>query len=286
MSNGFIGKILWVDLTSETFKEEELSEQIYRQYIGGFGLAVKLIYENMPPKIDALSPESVFGFFPGLLTGTVAPLTGRFMVAGKSPLTKTWGDSNCGGYFGPEIKKCGYDAILIKGMAKSPKYITIIDDNKQILDASDLWGLDAVQTEDKLKAKYGRIQIASIGQSGEKLSLISGIVNDKARLAGRSGFGAVMGSKKLKAIVLKGARKIEVADNSALIQHTKEYNEGINNATVGGIEGYRTLGTTMGNEILFKIGDTPCKNWGGTKEDFPPEKLSKITGVEIDKAQL
>ncbi len=157
------------------------------------------------------------------------------------------------------------------------------EDDKQILDASDLWGLDAVQTEDKLKDKYGRVQIASIGQSGEKLSLISGIVNDKARMAGRSGFGAIMGSKKLKAIVLKGAKKIEVADNNALIQHTKEYNEGINNATVGGIEGYRTLGTTMGNEILFQIGDTPCKNWGGTKEDFPPEKLSKISGVEIDK---
>ncbi len=283
MPNGYMGKILWVNLTDGTFKEEDLPEEIYRQYLGGIGLATKLIYENLPPKTDALTPESVFGFFPGLLTGTVAPLTGRFMVAGKSPLTKTWGDSNCGGYFGPEIKKCGYDAILIKGMAESPKYITIIEDNNQILDASDLWGLDAVQTEDKLKEKYGRVQIASIGQSGEKLSLISGIVNDKARLAGRSGFGAIMGSKKLKAIVLKGAKKIEVADNNALIQHTKEYNEGINNATVGGIEGYRTLGTTMGNEILFKIGDTPCKNWGGTKEDFPPEKLSKISGVEIDK---
>ena len=283
MPNGYIGKILWVNLTDGTFKEEDLPEEIYRQYLGGIGLAAKLIYENVPPKTDALSPESVFGFFPGLLTGTVAPLTGRFMVAGKSPLTKTWGDSNCGGYFGPEIKKCGYDAILIKGMAESPKYITIIEDNNQILDASDLWGLDAVQTEDKLKEKYGRVQIASIGQSGEKLSLISGIVNDKARLAGRSGFGAIMGSKKLKAIVLKGAKKIGVADNNALIQHTKEYNEGINNTTVGGIEGYRTLGTTMGNEILFQIGDTPCKNWGGTKEDFPPEKLSKITGVEIDK---
>ena len=283
MSNGFFGKILWVDLTSETFEEEELSEQIYRQYIGGFGLATKLIYENMPPKTDALSPESVFGFFPGLLTGSVAPLTGRFMVAGKSPLTKTWGDSNCGGYFGPEIKKCGYDAILIKGMAESPKYITIIEDDKQILDASDLWGLDVVQTEDKLKDKYGRVQIASIGQSGEKLSLISGIVNDKARIAGRSGFGAVMGSKKLKAIVLKGARKIEVADRDALIQHTKAYNEGINSATAGAIEAYRTLGTANGNDIYFEIGDTPCKNWGGTKEEFPPERLSKISGVEIDK---
>jgi len=158
-----------------------------------------------------------------------------------------------------------------------------LEDDKQFIDASDLWGLDVVQTEDKLKEKYGSVQIASIGQAGENLSLISGIVNDKARIAGRSGFGAVMGSKKLKAIVLKGTRKIEVADKDALIQHTKDYNEGINNATAGGIEGYRTLGTTMGNEILFQIGDTPCKNWGGTKEEFPPERLSRISGIEIDK---
>jgi len=283
MPNGYMGKILWIDLSTEKLEEEELSEEIYRQYLGGYGLATKLIYENMPANTDPMSPNAIFGFFPGLLTGTVAPLSGRFMVAGKSPLTKTWGDSNCGGYFGPEIKKCGFDAILIKGMANNPKYVTIIEDERQIVDASDLWGLDVVQTENMLKDKHGSVQIASIGQAGENLSLISGIVNDKARIAGRSGFGAVMGSKKLKAIVLKGTKKIEVADKDALIQHTKDYNEGINNATAGGIEGYRTLGTTMGNEILFQIGDTPCKNWGGTKEEFPSERLSKISGVEIDK---
>jgi len=283
MPNGYMGKILWIDLSTEKLEEEELSEEIYRQYLGGYGLATKLIYENMPANTDPMSPNAIFGFFPGLLTGTVAPLSGRFMVAGKSPLTKTWGDSNCGGYFGPEIKKCGFDAILIKGMANNPKYVTIIEDERQIVDASDLWGLDVVQTENMLKDKHGSVQIASIGQAGENLSLISGIVNDKARIAGRSGFGAVMGSKKLKAIVLKGTKKIEVADKDALIQHTKDYNEGINNATAGGIEGYRTLGTTMGNEILFQIGDTPCKNWGGTKEEFPSERLSKISGIEIDK---
>jgi aldehyde:ferredoxin oxidoreductase len=283
MPNGYLGKVLWVNLTDGTFKEEELSEETYRQYIGGYGLAAKLIYENLPPKTDALSPDAVFGFFPGLLTGTVTPLSGRFMVAGKSPLTKTWGDSNCGGYFGPEIKKCGYDAILINGMAESPKYITILGDNKQFLDASDLWGLDVVQTEEKLKEKYGRVQIASIGQAGEKLSLISGIVTDKARIAGRSGFGAVMGSKKLKAIVLKGEKRIQVFDKDALSNHTKKYNDEINTSTAAGIMGYKTFGTTMGNEILFQIGDTPCKNWGGTKEDFPDDRLAKIAGNKIDQ---
>jgi len=283
MSNGYMGKILWVNLSDNSFNEEELSEEVYRQYIGGYGLATKLIYETMPAKTDPLGPDSVFGFFPGLITGTVAPLTGRFMVAGKSPLTGTWGDANCGGYFGPEVKKCGYDAILIRGIAENPKYVAVIGDNKQILDASELWGLDTVQTEEKLTEKHGRVQVASIGQSGENMSLISGIVNDKARIAARSGFGAVMGSKKLKAIVLKGEKKITIADNESLLQHTKEYNEGIYTATAGGIAGYKTLGTTMGNVILFTIGDTPAKNWGGNKEDFPEERLNNISGENIFK---
>ncbi|NVM44288.1 MAG: aldehyde ferredoxin oxidoreductase family protein [Candidatus Lokiarchaeota archaeon] len=283
MPNGYLGKILWVNLTEETFQEENLPEELYRQYIGGYGLATKILYQNMPAKVDALSPEAILGFFPGLLTGTVAPLSGRFMVAGKSPLTGTWGDSNCGGYFGPEIKKCGYDAILFKGAAKTPKYITILDGEKQILDASELWGLDAVQTEEKLLEKYSRAQVASIGQSGEKLSLISGIVTDKARLAGRSGLGAVMGSKKLKAIVLKGNQSINVSDKNKLLESTKSYNESIQNATRGAVAAFRTMGTTFGNTISFQIGDTPCKNWGGTKEDFPDERLNKISGPELLK---
>ena len=105
MTDGYFGKILWIDLSKGTFEEESLPDEYYRLYLGGYGLATKLIYENMPAKTDPLSSESIFGFFPGLLTGTSAPLTGRFMLAGKSPLTGTWGDSNCGGYFGPEVKK-------------------------------------------------------------------------------------------------------------------------------------------------------------------------------------
>ncbi len=284
MVNGYFGKILWIDLSKETFKEESLPEDYYRSYLGGYGLATKLIYENTPAKTDPLSSESVFGFFPGLLTGTIAPMTGRFMVAGKSPLTGTWGDSNCGGYFGPEIKKCGFDAILIKGKANSPKYVAIIDDEKLILDATDLWGLDVVQTEERLTEKHGKVQVASIGQAGENISLISGIVNDKARIAGRSGFGAVMGSKKLKAIILKGNKKIPIADKETLNRHTKKYNKSINDNTSGMIYIFKTLGTTAGNTFLAQSGDTPIKNWGGrSKQDFPGAKLNKISGMEIDK---
>jgi len=284
MPNGYMGKVLWIDLSTEKFEEEELSEEIYKQYLGGYGLASKIIYEKMPVKSDPLGPDALFGFFPGLLTGTMAPLSGRFMVAGKSPLTGTWGDSNCGGYFGPEIKKCGYDAILIRGAANSPKLVSIIDGKKEILDASDLWGLDVVETENKLKEKYGSVQIASIGQSGEKLSLISGIVNDQARVAGRSGFGAVMGSKKLKAVMLKGSQKITLADKKAIVNLTKEYNEGINSATSGAIAIFRTMGTTFGNTISATMGDTPIKNWGGKfNEDFTDDNVNKISGTELLK---
>ncbi len=284
MTNGYFGKILWIDLSEGAFKEESLPEEYYRSYLGGYGLAAKLIYEHMPAKTDPLGSDSIFGFFPGLLTGTIAPLTGRFMVAGKSPLTGTWGDSNCGGYFGPEIKKCGFDAILIKGKANTPKYITIIDGDKQIIDATDLWGLDVVQTEEKLTEKHGKIQVASIGQAGENLSLISGIVNDKARIAGRSGLGAVMGSKNLKAIVLKGNNKISLADKDLLSKHTKEYNQQIQESKGGITQIFKTLGTTAGNTMMVQMGDTPVKNWGGTaKEDYPTERQNKISGMEIAK---
>ena len=284
MVTGFCGKILIVDLSNESFDEEDLSEEVMRQYLGGYGLAAKLIYEKMAPKTDPLGPDALFGFFPGLLTSTVAPLSGRYMVAGKSPLTGTWGDSNSGGTFGPEIKKCGYDAILIKGVASSPKYITIIDGEKQILDASDVWGLDAIETENKLVEKHGSVKTASIGPAGEKISLISGIVCDKGRIAARSGFGAVMGSKKLKALVLKGKNKLELADNSTLVAKTKEYNEGINAATGGAIFMWKNQGTSWMNFISTQSGDTPVKNWGGTAAaDFPPAKLSKVTGEEVNK---
>ncbi|MHA1254819.1 MAG: aldehyde ferredoxin oxidoreductase family protein [Promethearchaeota archaeon] len=282
MSKGIYNKILWIDLSHDSFEEKELSDEILRQYIGGYGLAAKLIYDNMPAKADPLGPEAIMGFFPGLLTDTGAPFSGRFMIAGKSPLTGGWGDSNCGGYFGPEIKKCGYDAILIKGIASSPKYITIIDGQKQILDALDLWGLDCIQTEEKLKEKHGRGQLASIGQSGEKISLISGIVNDKGRIAARSGLGAVMGSKKLKAIMLKGNQKVDLTDRDALLNLTRNYNESLKGNGV--FLGLKTYGTTIATKLFSIAGDTPIKNWGGTvPEDFSIEKLDKISGTEILK---
>ncbi|TFG06328.1 MAG: aldehyde ferredoxin oxidoreductase [Promethearchaeota archaeon] len=284
MPNGYMGKILWVDLSDESFKEEKISDEIYRQYLGGYGLAAKLIYENMPKKSNPLGPDAILAFFPGLLTGSTAPLTGRYMVAGKSPLTGTWGDSHCGGFFGPEIKKCGYDGILIKGIAKSPKIISIINDKKEIIDATAYWGLDTVEIEDKLNQEFKGARIASIGPAGENLSLIAGIVNDKGRIAARSGLGAVMGSKKLKALVLKGNKEIPFADKEFMTELTKEYNKGIREADAGSIQLWRDIGTPWMNDIVTKTGDTPIKNWGGVAaEHYPDEKLDNILGSEFEK---
>lgn len=287
MANGYFGKVLWVDLSSGSLTEEIIPEDVYRQYFGGYALGCKLIYENTPVKYDPLGPDAILGVFPGLLTGSVAPLTGRYMVCGKSPLTGTWGDANSGGYFGPEVKKCGYDGILFKGMATSPKYLAIIDGKKELLDASDLWGLDCVETEEKLAERYGKVQVASIGPAGEKLSLISGVVTDKGRIAARSGLGALMGSKKLKAIILKGNNKIALANKELLMEYAKKYNEGINAASAGSIYYWKAMGTSGLNAVMGRTGDAPIKNWGGhTDVDFPMEKLQKIDGPELNKYKV
>ncbi|MGV9204256.1 MAG: aldehyde ferredoxin oxidoreductase family protein [Promethearchaeia archaeon] len=284
MTNGFMGKILRIDVTSREFKEQEISEDLYRQYLGGYGLAAKILYEEMPKKVDPLDPEALLAFFPGLLTGSTAPLTGRYMVAAKSPLTGTWGDSHCGGFFGPEIKRCGYDGILIEGIADKPILITIVNGEKKIVDAEDYWGLDTVETEEKLNEEYSKSRIASIGPAGEKVSLISGIVNDKGRIAARSGLGAVMGSKKIKALVLKGDKSIKFADKNTMTSLTKDYNEGIKNAKSGSIQMWRDLGTPWMNQIVAKTGDAPIKNWKGTQsEDFPDEKLNNILGMKFEQ---
>ncbi len=318
MGTGFFRKVLWINLTEESFEEESIFEEIYRQYLGGYGLAVKLIYENMDSKVDPLSPESIFGFFPGLLTGTAAPFSGRYMVAGKSPLTGTWGDSNSGGTFGPEIKKCGYDAILFRGAAKTPKYVVIQADKKEVLDASEIWGLDIIETESKLKKKHGKyIKTATIGQAGEKLSKISGIANDRGRIAARAGLGAIMGSKNLKTLVLKGSKKISIYNKEKFLDLVKIYNESSTSEEPNKIirsilknvprlaktirrfrkrfkgppkmirEIYKSFGTCVGNTISAESNDSPIKNWKGIgMYDFPFKKSNNLSAIKIQKYKI
>ncbi|HWT84070.1 MAG TPA: aldehyde ferredoxin oxidoreductase N-terminal domain-containing protein, partial [Candidatus Methylomirabilis sp.] len=189
---GFTGKILWVDLSRQTWREETVNEAVYQGYLSGVGLGAYMLYHRLPPGADPLGPQNILGFVAGVLVGTGAMFGGRWMVVGKSPLTGGWGDANCGGNFGPSIKQCGYDGIFITGASEEPVYLFADGERVEFLPAADLWGEDAVETEALLAARHGkRARVACIGPAGEKRSLIAGIVNDRGRLAARSGLGAV-----------------------------------------------------------------------------------------------
>lgn len=323
---GYNGKILWVNLSDKTIKEEEPDEAIYKKYLGGYGLGVYYIYNRMKVNADPLGPENILGFCPGLLTGSPAPFTGRYMVCGKSPLTGKgkrsngeislggWGDANSGGFFGPAIKRAGYDAIFFTGIAEKPVYFLIDGDEKKIVDASDIWGKDAVQADEILQEMYGnRAKVASIGVAAENKILFTGIVNDKGRIAARSGLGAVMGSKKLKAVCINSRKKIEYADARKAIELSKNYrqqlgkyldNKLINWALprAGGLsplmrafkipfsmlrfvptlghavfaQFLKKWGTTFFTDICADVGDSPIKNYNGTYKDYPKDDVEDV----------
>ena len=306
---GYTGKILFVDLASRTWEEKAIPDDVYEQHLSGVGLAAYVTYHHMPPGADPLGPDNLLGFVTGILTGTGTLFSGRWMVTGKSPLTGGWGDANCGGDFGPAIKQCGYDAIFFKGIADEPVYFFADGERVEIRSAAHLWGMDATDTQSRLKAEAGskrQPRVASIGMAGEKLSLVSGICNDGGRLAGRSGLGAVMGSKRLKALVLSGSKPIRGADSAELKRLSKACNAYVPKGefripawilpilygflgrrktamrTDGlmGVAAFRKWGTTTINQMSIATGDTPVKNWGGEQGDYPlkpvnPDSLLK-----------
>ena len=258
------GKILNVDLSSGKISPEELPEQMYKDYLGGYGIGVRLLFDRIPQGADPLGPENVLGLIPGLMTGT--PIFGnRFQAVCKSPPTGGWGDANCGGDFGPYLKFAGWDGILLYGTADRPVYILIEDDKVSIEDASAYWGMDAISAEKQFKEKYGKkASVAVIGQSGENLSYLSGICNDHGRLAARSGVGAVMGSKKVKAVVVKSTRQM-------IQQHDKDarrmMKESLDEFAAPLRDFFRTVGTTGITAGSAHSGDSPVQNWGGVGED-------------------
>lgn len=212
-----MGKLLNVDLATGRMEDEALQDDFCRKFIGGYGFGAKILFDRMKSGVDPLGPENVLGFVTGPLTGTPALIGSRYCVVCKSPLTGTWGDANSGGYFGPQLKAAGYDGVFFSGQSDKPVYLSIEDGKAELRDASGLWGKDSNETEHALKAENGKdIRVACIGPSGESLSLISSVINDLGRAAGRSGVGAVMGSKKLKAVVARGSIKVPMADEAPL----------------------------------------------------------------------
>jgi aldehyde:ferredoxin oxidoreductase len=270
MSLGYMGKILWVDLTRKEFKDEVLEERFCREYVGGYGIGAKLLFDRLPAGADPLGPENMLGFMMGPLTGTAALGASRYTVVGKSPITGGWGDANSGGDFGPYFKWAGYDGVFFTGISDSPVYLLIDDGKVELKDASHLWGKDTFDTEDILKAQFGRgTEVASIGPAGEKVSLIAAIMNNKGRAAARSGLGAVMGSKRLKAVVVRGNQKVPQADE----QKVKDLRKKNLKEMGGAFPMLRDIGTPSIFNVLAAAGDTPTKNWtSAALADFPTYK--------------
>ena len=279
----YAGKVLFVDLTSGTFSEEYLSEKTCRQYIGGNGLGIRVLYEKLEVGIDPLGPENILGFAVGCLTGTAAPGSGRHIVVTKSPLTGAWAESNSGGAFGPELKTAGYDAVFFSGISPRPVYLFVRGGSAEIRDASDLWGRDTYETEDLLKRSFldPRIKIACIGQAGEAKSLISGIVSERGRIAARNGVGAVMGSKRLKAIVVQGgAQRIAPADPEKFDQALQKFLAII--STNEFAKALSVSGTGNNISVLTAIGDAPLKNWQLKGLDALPT-ITNLDSDNMDK---
>jgi aldehyde:ferredoxin oxidoreductase len=289
MRRGYTGKILWVDLGKRTFTEEQLDDCLYELFLGGYGLAAKIIFDRQKPGLERFHPDNILAVMSGLLTNGRAAFNGRWMLAGKSPLTGTWGDSNCGGNFAPIIKQAGYDGIFIVGKSDSPVYILIDEERKEIVDASEIWGsMDAIETELHLQQVHGAdYRVISIGSGGENLSLISGVVNERGRLAGRSGFGSMMGAKKLKAICAYGSQDIEVYDASQVWSHTTGLLKGLVTDLNDFGQVMKNCGTAGTLTDSAESGDSPLKNWLGVgAEDFPTDRANLINAFEVTKYEV
>jgi len=279
-----MGRILFVDLTRGSIREESFPESVYRDFIGGIGLGVRVLYEHMKPKIDPLGPENMLGLVTGPLTGTPVPISGRCTIVTKSPKTGAWGDSNIGAFIGSELKAAGYDGVFFSGIAPKPVYLWLSSGKAELRDASHLWGKDTAETEDGLRLELGepKARVLCIGPAGESCSLIAGIVTEKGRIAARAGVGAVMGSKKLKAIAIKGNGKVPVANPDSLGALRQDFTKALKSSPFQQMLSTTGTGASIGD--LVPVCDTAIKNWrlmgteampDGAKLDFDTETLKK-----------
>ncbi|TEB13330.1 aldehyde ferredoxin oxidoreductase family protein [Pelotomaculum propionicicum] len=258
---GWMGTILRVNLTDGTIKKEPLNKNDACLYLGGRGLGTKIMMDEVDPQVDPLSPENKLIFMTGPLTGTAAACPGRYEVISKAPLTGSIGASNSGGHFGPELKYAGYDGIIFEGKAEKPVYLSINNDEVSLKSAVSLWGKTVFETTDELlKATSEDARVTCIGPAGEKLVKFATVMNDKHRAAGRSGLGAVMGSKNLKAVVVRGTKSIQVANPEEFIKACWDARRKLKAHPVTGT-GLGAYGTEILVNILNQSGALPTRNW-------------------------
>jgi len=275
---GWHGKILRVNLTSGELTTETIDPQIAKDYLGGRGWAIRYLYDEVDPKVDPLSPENKLIFATGPLTGTPAPTGNRYMVVTKSPLTGALADSNSGGVFPTEMKWTGFDLFIFEGKAQQPVYLWVNEDQVELRSASHLWGKEVPETTDLLIEETDpKAKVACIGPAGERLVKVAAIMNDKHRAAGRSGVGAVMGSKNLKAVVVRGKQVPEFADpeNMKSLSMFIQKEVGSDIKTKG--SSLREYGTAYVPQVTNELGILPTRNF----------KTGKFEGVDhIDGPSL
>jgi aldehyde:ferredoxin oxidoreductase len=271
-----------VNLSTGEIGIEPLREEVVKSFLGGGGYAVRYLYDFVDENTDPLGPENPLFFMTGPLTGTIAPGTGRWVVCAKSPLTKLWGESNCGGYFGAEIKFSGFDGILIQGTSERPVYLHVTENVQELKDATDLWGLGTYETHRKLKeaVKDNLARIACIGPAGENLVKYAMICSGE-RAAGRTGMGAVMGSKNLKAIVVRGKnRDLNLFSPEEFKKYARKMTKEIEELFMADL--FKDLGTSCAVDMYNYRGELPIKYW--TQGEF--EGAYDISGATMKETIL
>jgi aldehyde:ferredoxin oxidoreductase len=273
---GYAGKILCVDLSRKEANLRKLPEEMCREYIGGKGFGAKILFEGVEPKADPYHPTNLLIFATGPVNGLMLSGAAKFCAVFKSPLTGIWGESQCGGYFGPQLKYAGYDMIIIQGRSEKPVYLTIEDEKIEINDAAHLRGKDTFETEEIIKKDHGeKFQVLSIGPAGENLVRYACISHAKGRQFGRCGAGAVMGSKRLKAVAILGSGSIEISRPDELEDFRKELNEKIRERLKSLIE----YGTPAIMALTNTTGTLPTRNW--TQGEF--EGFEEINAEAMKK---
>jgi aldehyde:ferredoxin oxidoreductase len=278
-------RLLRINLWNQKVREERIPDKILRRYIGGRGLGAYLALREIPPGADPLGPENRLYILTGPITGTAAIESGRYHVVAKSPLTGILGDSNSGGQFGPWLRFSGYDGVVLEGVSEEPVWISIVDGEVRFHDARSLWGRGVIYTEKQIREEMGITKpdlgsVLAIGPAGENLSKIAAIMNDKYRAAGRTGLGAVMGSKKVKAIFAYGTRRIELYDKAKFFQHAKQLMKKIMEHSIS--QALTKYGTAVLVNIINEHGAFPTKNW--TRGTF--EKAYEISGEYLAEKYL
>jgi aldehyde:ferredoxin oxidoreductase len=277
--NGYMGKLLQVDLTSGELRDEALDEERARAFVGGSGLAARIVFDMVDGGTEPLGPENPLVFMTGPLVGTRMPSAGRFFVAALSPLTGIWGEANSGGYFGPELRFAGYDGIVISGKADKPVWLSIVEGRAELHDAARMWGKDTYATQDLVRKhlKEPKARVACIGVAGENMVPMAAVLSDKGRAAGRTGIGAVMGSKNLKAIGVRGTAGVPLADAATLKRISREITADLAESLLPQI--LSTIGTAGTMDSLLMYGDVPLRYY----QQGEWEPASNLSGVVMSE---